>query len=314
MIKAKAIRKIFITTMTLFLVLTVFSLSFLSGNETLRVNMEVGNNYDINTSYVYLLGDNGYLIRNNIVLDDVNVKDNIMKILDVLTESDNTKFSNGFRGVIPKGCKVIDVIVGSSLVTVNFSKEFLNVKSDVEEKMIEAIVFSILDYTKLDGVVILVEGEILDKYPNSLESLDKVLTKNIGINKQYDIKSRDNLLSVVLYYITSIDGDNYFVPVTKYLNGDKEKIDIIIEELVNDNFDDGLMSFLNRGVELINYNEANNMMILNFNEELYDYDNVVLEEVLNSLSYSIFDNYDVSIVMFEVNGKEIGYVDINDKK
>ena len=43
-------------------------------------------------------------------------------------------------------------------------------------------------------------------------------------------------------------------------------------------------------------------------------DNVVLEEVLNSLSYSIFDNYDVSIVMFEVNGKEIGYVDINDKK
>ena len=315
MIKTKAIRKMLITTMSLFLVLTVFSLSFLNDEKTLRVNMEIVHNNSVNTSDIYLLGENGYLIRKSILLDKDTVRENVLKIVDELTESDTTKFSNGFRGVIPKECSVLDVIVGSNLVTLNFSKEFLNVLEEHEKKMIESVVFSVLDYTKLDGVVILVEGELLTEYPNSKEKLDKVLTKNIGINKQYNIKSRDNLLSVVLYYVVDIDGDNYYVPVTKYLNDTKEKIDIIVEELVNDNINDaGLMSFLNNKVELIEYDEANNVMVLNFNEYLFDYNNFVLDEVLYSISYSVFENYDVNMVMFEVNGEEIGFIDIKNKK
>lgn len=315
MIKTKAIRKMLITTMSLFLVLTVFSLSFLNDEKALRVNMEIVHDNGVNTSDIYLLGENGYLIRKSILLDKDTVRENVLKIVDELTESDTTKFSNGFRGVIPKECSVLDVIVGSNLVTLNFSKEFLNVLEDHEKKMIESVVFSVLDYTKLDGVVILVEGELLTEYPNSKEKLDKVLTKNIGINKQYNIKSRDNLLSVVLYYVVDIDGDNYYVPVTKYLNDTKEKIDIIVEELVNDNINDaGLMSFLNNKVELIEYDEANNVMVLNFNEYLFDYNNFVLDEVLYSISYSVFENYDVNMVMFEVNGEEIGFIDIKNKK
>ncbi len=315
MIKTKAIRKMLITTMSLFLVLTVFSLSFLNDEKALRVNMEIVHNNSVNTSDIYLLGENGYLIRKSILLDKDTVRENTLKILDELTESDTTKFSNGFRGVIPKECSVLDVIVGSNLVTLNFSKEFLNVLEEHEKKMIESVVFSVLDYTKLDGVVILVEGELLTEYPNSKEKLDKVLTKNIGINKQYNIKSRDNLLSVVLYYVVDIDGDNYYVPVTKYLNDTKEKINIIVEELVNDNINDaGLMSFLNNKVELIEYAEANNVMVLNFNEYLFDYNNFVLDEVLYSISYSVFENYDVNMVMFEVNGEEIGFIDIKNKK
>ena len=315
MIKTKAIRKMLVTTMSLFLVLTVFSLSFLNDEKALRVNMEIVHDNSVNTSDIYLLGENGYLIRKSILLDKDSVRENTLKILDELTESDTTKFSNGFRGVIPKECSVLDVIVGSNLVTLNFSKEFLNVLEENEKKMIESVVFSVLDYTKLDGVVILVEGELLTEYPNSKEKLDKVLTKNIGINKQYNIKSRDNLLSVVLYYVVDIDGDNYYVPVTKYLNDTKEKIDIIVEELVNDNINDaGLMSFLNNKVELIEYDEANNVMVLNFNEYLFDYNNFVLDEVLYSISYSVFENYDVNMVMFEVNGEEIGFIDIKNKK
>ena len=315
MIKTKAIRKMLITTMSLFLVLTVFSLSFLNDEKALRVNMEIVHDNGVNTSDIYLLGENGYLIRKSILLDKDTVRENVLKIVDELTESDTTKFSNGFRGVIPKECSVLDVIVGSNLVTLNFSKEFLNVLEENEKKMIESVVFSVLDYTKLDGVVILVEGELLTEYPNSKEKLDKVLTKNIGINKQYNIKSRDNLLSVVLYYVVDIDGDNYYVPVTKYLNDTKEKIDIIVEELVNDNINDaGLMSFLNNKVELIEYDEANNVMVLNFNEYLFDYNNFVLDEVLYSISYSVFENYDVNMVMFEVNGEEIGFIDIKNKK
>ena len=33
-----------------------------------------------------------------------------------------------------------------------------------------------------------------------------------------------------------------------------------------------------------------------------------MEEVLYSISYSVFDNYDVSMVMFEVNDQYVGQV------
>jgi spore germination protein GerM len=68
------------------------------------------------------------------------------------------------------------------------------------------------------------------------------------------------------------------------------------------------MSFLNNKVELIDYREDNDILFLNFNEYLYDSEDKILEEVIYSLSYSVFDNYDVSMVMFEVNGEEVSYI------
>lgn len=309
MIKAKAIRKILLTTMTMFLVLTVFSLSVIDSSDEVKVNMEISNDVKVNIGNVYLLGENNYLVRSSIILDDSNQKNNVLKILEALKESDTSKFSNGFRGVIPKTCRVLNVLIGKSYVTIDFSKEFLSVSEELEKKMIEAIVFSVLDYTKLDGVQILVEGNALEKYPNSADSLEKILTKSIGINKQYSIKRRDNLLSVILYYVLEEDDNYYYVPVTKYLNEDREKIDIIVEELVNTNYyDDDLISFLHNKTELLEYSNINDMMVLNFNKYLYDYDKKVLDEVLYSISYSVFDNYNVDVVMFEVNGEEVGHV------
>ena len=49
-------------------------------------------------------------------------------------------------------------------------------------------------------------------------------------------------------------------------------------------------------------------MFLNFNQYLFDSNDKVLEEVLYSISYSVFDNYDVSMVMFEVNDNYVGQV------
>ena len=67
--------------------------------------------------------------------------------------------------------------------------------------------FTTLDIDGVKGVSILVEGERLDSYPKSKEKLDNVLTKSIGINKEYDIKSRENISSVVVYYLEDIENE-----------------------------------------------------------------------------------------------------------
>ena len=72
------------------------------------------------------------------------------------------------------------------------------------------------------------------------------------------------------------------------------------------------MSFLNSNVELLGYEEEGNVMFLNFNDYLFDGNDKLLEEVVYTISYSVFENYDVNMVMFEVNGEKVKYVSSND--
>ena len=47
------------------------------------------------------------------------------------------------------------------------------------------------------------------------------------------------------------------------------------------------------------------LFILNFNSALFDSNSILKEEVLYTLSYSVFANYDVNTISFEVDNKEI---------
>ena len=216
-------------------------------------------------------------------------------------------------GVIPKGTKINEVICGDDLVTIDFSKEILSVSIGHEKHMISSIVYTIMDLVDVKGISILVDGEVLRSYPNTGEVFGSVLNKSIGINNRYDITSRKDINRVILYYVDLIDEDIYYVPVTKYINDDREKVKIIIEELKSSYLSEvNLMSFLNSNVELLGYEEEGNVMFLNFNDYLFDGNDKLLEEVIYTISYSVFENYDVNMVMFEVNGEKVKYVSSSD--
>ncbi len=72
------------------------------------------------------------------------------------------------------------------------------------------------------------------------------------------------------------------------------------------------MSFLNSNAKLNSYSEKENVFFLDFNTNLYDSKDKVLEEVIYSISYSIFDNYDVGSIVFSVDGKNIKTVSLMD--
>lgn len=309
MIKTKAIRKIFTTTLSMFIILCVFSLMTINLDNTLKVNLEINDISGIGNGYVYLLSKNDYLVRKNIYLDSDDNVLNIKKALSYLIESDNNKYSNELMGVIPKGTKINEVICGDDLVTIDFSKEILSVSIGHEKHMISSIVYTIMDLVDVEGVSILVDGELLRNYPNTGEVFGSVLNKSIGINNRYDITSRKDINRVILYYVDLIDEEIYYVPVTKYINDDREKVKIIIEELKSSYLSEvNLMSFLNSNVKLIDYQIENDIFLLNFDNYLFDSNDKILEEVMYTISYSIFDNYDVNMVMFLVNGEEVNHI------
>lgn len=289
--------------------MVVYSLPTLDNSYVLKTNLEIESTTGLATDNIYLLNDDGYLVKSRVLLEGATLEDKIAEILDQLTVRDENHFPKGLFPYIPKGTKVLNILHGEGKVTVDFSHEFLNMDVYTEKQIISGVVFSILDLGDVEEVIILVEGEVLREYPNTKEDLSSPLTKNIGINQEYNLTSRDDISKVVIYYLSRINDEMYYVPVTKYLNDSRDKIKIIIDELSTSYiYEPNLMSFLHSQVELLDYYEQENVLFLNFNKFLFDSDDKVLEEVLYSISYSVFDNYDVSMVMFEVNDQYVGQV------
>jgi len=98
------------------------------------------------------------------------------------------------------------------------------------------------------------------------------------------------------------------VPVTKYVNDEREKIKIVIDELTGStNYNSNLMSFLDNNTKLLSVNNGNDLMELEFNNSILNNLSTkeILEEVIYTICLSIDDNYDVETVVFSVEEEEI---------
>ena len=307
MLRKKALRKIFITTMSLFIIMTIYLIPLTE--KTLETNLEFEYITDLANSSIYLLDDNNYLVKTKVLLDNEKIEDNIKSIINNLTITNESKFPDQLKAIIPKNTKLKTITVDNDLVTLDFSKELLNIDEGLSVKLIEAIVYSITELDNITKVNIEVDSLALETYPNSNKKITLPLTRDIGINNEYTYNTLDNITKVVIFYGEDIDEDIYYVPVTKYINNNdnKDKIDIIVEELTTSYiYEDNLRSILNENVELIDKEIVDSdLFILNFNSALFDSNSILKEEVLYTLSYSVFANYDVNTISFEVDNKEV---------
>ena len=307
MLRKKALRKIFITTMSLFIIMTIYLIPLTE--KTLETNLEFEYITDLANSSIYLLDENNYLVKTKVLLDEDTLEDNILSIINNLTISSNSKFPDRLRAIIPKNTKLNDIIIEDDLITLDFSLELLDIDEELSHKLIESIVYSITELDDINKVNITIEGNPLKTYPNSTKKITMPLTRDIGINNEYVYNTLDNITKVVIYYGEDINDDIYYVPVTKYLNNNdnKDKIDIIVEELTTSYiYEDNLRSILNENVKLIDKEIVDeDLLILNFNNYLFDNDSLIKEEVLYTLSYSVFSNYSVNTISFKIDNKNI---------
>lgn len=293
MLRRKALRKIFITTLSMLIILTIYTIPTTSKPKVLRTNLEIEDITNLKTDKIYLLNKYNYLVKTDVFIDSKKQDDKIKKIIDYLTISNN-KIPSNLNGYIPKKTKLLDFNIESNSIVLNFSKEFTN--SNNEEIMITGIVYSLLELDNIKEVSFKVEGKFYKDYNN--------LNKDIGINKNILYTNIKNINKVVIYYLD--ESDNYYVPVTNYLNDTREKIEIIIDELKDTK--KGLISYISDNTKLIDYKEDNNLFILNFSKELKDNNSLSEDKILNTISYSVFDNYDVNMVLFQIEGETYKYI------
>lgn len=259
---------------------------------------------------IYLLDSNKYLARTKVTVS--NTKPDLLakELLQILIKDGekNDKVPTGFQAILPNETKILSIGIENNLIKVDFSKELLEVDEQYEEKIIEAIVFTLTEIEGIENVILYVEGDILTKLPKTRTNLPSTLNRNIGINKEYELKNFKDVTSVTVYYIGDYNEEYYYVPVTKYMNSDKEKIKIIVEELASGpTYGSNLMSFLNSNTKLLATEQEVDTMFLTFNEYIFsDMDEKnILEEVLYTIQLSIEDNYDVNEIIFKVENEEI---------
>ena len=294
MLKKNALRRICISTFSLFIVLL---LCIFPNNETSYPEEIISINEL--TMPLYIKDQNGYVARTNII----KKKDNdIEYIINLLTKG--SLYENylpvNFEPLIPENTKLLNYSLNDKVLKLNFSKEFLLVKENDEEKMIESLIYSLCELESIDKILIYVENKKLNELPNSKVKLPVSLDKSYGINKVYDIKSFKNVTKTTIYYASKTDDLTYYIPITKITNNDANAVEIIVKELKTyPIYESNLISFLNASYELKNYeimeNSVNmsfdNKMLLNLNDEN------ITEKVKYTLSLSIRDTLgkDVSI-------------------
>ena len=264
----------------------------------------------INKNEIFLLDVNNYLARTSVALTSTDVTGKAKEILNTLItgSSGESKIPNGFRGVLPADTKILTVEYEDKILKINLSNEVMDVKEDMEEKVIEAIVYNLTSIDGVDKIMLFVDGNILTKLPKTGINLTTTLDRSYGINKEYDINSTKNITNVTVYYVNKYNGNEYYVPVTKYVNDDREKIQIIVDELTSSPiYSSNLMSYLNSNTKLLEISESVDSLDLVFNSYIFsDVDEKeILEEVIYTISLSVKDNYDVNEVSFTVNDEEI---------
>lgn len=294
MLKKKAFNRIFLTTIVFFVVFSLYSLKETEDhyNETKSEQKEE------NLANIYTLNDDNYISKTAVyVSKNLSLKDKIKEKLEIMIAENNKNalLPSYFNPILPENTKVEDVVVEESLVKVYFSKELMNITEEQSEQMIEAITYTITDENIL-GIEIYVEGNMLKYVPHTNKKLPAVLTEDFGINKTYEISKTDNIVKIVMTYYGSDNNDYYEIPVTKYVNDDREKLEIIIEELENLCTVNNLKTLV-ENLEVLEYNIEDTKITLNINKDLTS-----AEE--NILLTSIFNNYDVDKIELLVKNEK----------
>ena len=289
----------------------MFLIYIIPANEkTLNIKEELEYvNTNIESSPIFLMDQNSYVALTSVAVNDTNIENKAKQLIKVLTIGGmDSKIPSGFSAIIPPNTEVLSLSYENGIIKVDFSKDILNISEKLEEKMVEAIVYTLTSIDKVEGVIIYVEGDILTKLPKTKINLPSTLDKTFGINKEFDLTSTKDITDVTIYYINQISDNYYYVPVTKYINDDRDKASIIIDELSsNFNPNKNLMSFLNDGTKLVSSSVKDGNMYLNFNEDILNssVSEEISKETLEMISLSIGANYEVKEVVFNVLDKEL---------
>lgn len=266
-------------------------------------------NKEIKTHSIYLLDSNNYISKTEIRITSDTPEKLAQELVESLIQNSSKQdlIPSGFKSLINSNTKINSLKIDNNIIKLDLSSSYLDTTKELEEKTLEALVYTLTSMEGIEYLILYIDGEILTTLPLTNIKLPATLSRNIGINKNYNLNGTKNITHTTTYYISKFNDNYYYTPITTVSNDEREKIEIIIDSLSSSAIANNLMSFLNSNTELLDFEQSADTITVNFDENilinLEKYE--ILEEVLYTISLSIYDNYPVKEVIFMVNDEKI---------
>ena len=304
----KILKKKFLISITaVFILLIIY---FVSNNEV-EFNQELAYvDNDFKVTNIYLMDSYEFISLASVAINENRVEAKAREIIDILIQDGpgESKIPSGFKSIINPDVTLNNISFENGILKLDFSDNLFDTKEDYEIKILESIIFSLTSIKEVKGIEISIAGKPLVELPKSKIKLPKILDKTFGINKNYAISDLDNVSKATIYYINKYNDNYYYVPVTKYINNNLDKVDLIVSELRDNNYYlTGLMSFINANVNLLDTSIENDEITLNFDKNLYnDQDSKeVFKEVINAINLSIEATYGIESISYVVENEPL---------
>ncbi len=298
MLKKSSIRRIMIATLALIILLIIY---IFPTKESISESLTY---IEAEKLPIFLIDKMEYVARTSVVKNKKEINEIISQIIETLTINSpkSSYIPEGFMAIIPENTHLLNFDLNDGLLKLNFDQNILNVKKDDEEKLIEAILYSLTELKEINKISLYVDNKPLMKMPSG-KKIPAILDKSYGINKIYNLDSIKDTSKTTVYYLSKNNDLYYYVPVTTISNENCEKVEIIIKELkTTPIYHTNLISYLASSTNLVNYELLENSISLSFDNYLIANlnDDKILEEVKYSIALSLRDSYGVNEVSFNV--------------
>ncbi|WLR44120.1 GerMN domain-containing protein [Bacillus carboniphilus] len=261
---------------------------------------------------LYLFNKDGLVVPKSFQLPATN--EPAQQVIEYLIEGGpiTNILPNGFRAVLPQDTTVQGIAIKDGTATVDFSNEFVNYNSKDEQKIAQSITWTLTQFDTIENVKIWLNGKEITEMPESgFKVADKGMSRDQGINLHVDSPLDITATSpMTLYYLAENEGEIMYVPVTKRVQIDDNKLQTAINELINGpEPGDGLTSYFQPKLQLLDEPKVEDGVVtLNFNEFLYHSADgekkIVSEHVLNALVLTLTEQEGINSVSVQVNGKD----------
>ncbi|WP_243386128.1 GerMN domain-containing protein [Bacillus kexueae] len=261
---------------------------------------------------LYLIDKNGMVVPQSLPLPQTQeVAKQVVEYLVVDGPVSNV-LPNGFRAVIPQGTIVQGVnIKEDGTAIVDFSKEFSDYKPEDEQKILQAVTYTLTQFENVQKVKLWINGHELTEMPVNGTPIGEGVSREDGINMiSSSVLDITNTRPLTVYYAAENDGQVYYVPVTKRVsNEQQDSVEAAVQALIEGpSLTSGLLTEFQSDVKLIESPEyKDGVVTLNFNEAIFssfdEEKKMISEHTLNALVLTVTEQPEIESVVIQVNGE-----------
>ncbi len=200
------------------------------GLESVETGNILGDNTTMRESIAYFEDNNGFIVP---IKTKIPWEEGIAKaVLRNLVKGSNLDMQLkdvGVHGVIPEGTEILGMSISEGTCKVEFSQNILNTESYEQEKnMISAIAYTLTEFSTIDNVEVMVEGQNLSSLSNGY-SIDTAFER-----ENINLFGREDGANFTVYYKnTDLESASFYVPITFTADSVDNPVNLVIQRLFN---------------------------------------------------------------------------------